>query len=690
MKQKKQIAKNAELTFYVANTGNDEWPGRLPSANKDKTDGPFASITKARDAVRQLKKEQGGLKKPVTVMLRGGTYFPSETITFTAQDSGTKECPITYMAYPGEKVILNGGKRKTGPWKRHRNKIMVCSLPEAKEGKWKFKQLFFNGNRQIRARTPNYDPDNPLYGGWAFVEGPAIALLEPGGSKRTFEYKPGSFTHWKKPSQGEVNIFARYGWWNDIVPIKGVDEKNRLITLAEDASYEIRKGDRFRIENVLEELDQPGEWCLDSEEGKLYFWPPTGSVEESEVIVPKLKQIIKIQGDEDRPVKYINIQSFTFTHTLCTDSAIFLMDTENCSISDNSFNAVGGSGVYLKGYNKENQIVNNEFANAGRESIMLCGIKNKGHPVKNIISYNHCHHCGVIYTGSMGSIYLSLSARNVISHNLIHDLPRMGVGICDYGIGGGTDEDIPECADNIVEYNELYHLNLETLDTGGIYTNYRGKRKEGNIIRYNIIRDMIGCHTTPEGKFVQPYCTWGIYLDDWSSNSIVYGNIIIDNVNGGVMIHGGYNNLIENNIMINGSKNQIHYDSLLTDGCSIMRDNKFVRNIVYYTNPDAYLMWVNDRRDPVVAESDYNVFFHARDRGFTFKGVPVQTFAEWQKLGYDAHSIVADPLFVNLKRGDYRLKPNSPAFKLGFRPIDISKIGLHSGVKSCGRVALRW
>jgi len=217
--QSKQIVK---ATFFVAKNGNDSWSGKLPAPNKDKTDGPFASIKRARDVIRQLKKDQGGLKEPIIVMVREGKYFLPETVIFTGEDSGTKECPITYRAYPKEKVILSGGKIVKN-WKKFNQNIWITDLPEVKEGKWKFRQLFFNGERQIRARTPNYNSNNPLYGGWAFVNAPAIPMYQPGGSKTTLEYKAGVFRHWSKPTQGEINVFPRYGWWNNVIPIKKVN-----------------------------------------------------------------------------------------------------------------------------------------------------------------------------------------------------------------------------------------------------------------------------------------------------------------------------------------------------------------------------------------------------------------------------------------------------------------------------------
>jgi len=97
-------------------------------------------------------------------MVRGGKYFLEKTLVLGPENSGTQNCPITYTAYPCEKPILSGGRRITG-WKPYKGKILQCLLPEAKGGKWKLRHLFYNGQRQIRARTPNFDPENPLYGG---------------------------------------------------------------------------------------------------------------------------------------------------------------------------------------------------------------------------------------------------------------------------------------------------------------------------------------------------------------------------------------------------------------------------------------------------------------------------------------------------------------------------------------------
>jgi hypothetical protein len=83
-----------EATFFVANAGNDGRSGKLAAPNAGKTDGPFATLAKARDALRELKEKQQGA---YTVMVRGGKYFLDETLVLGHKDGGTRESPVTFQ-----------------------------------------------------------------------------------------------------------------------------------------------------------------------------------------------------------------------------------------------------------------------------------------------------------------------------------------------------------------------------------------------------------------------------------------------------------------------------------------------------------------------------------------------------------------------------------------------------------------
>jgi len=242
-----------------------------------------------------------------------------------------------------------------------------------------------------------------------------------------------------------------------------------------------------------------------------------------------------------------------------------------------------------------------------------------------------------------------------------------------------------------VEYNDMHDLGLEIADTGGIMVNRwfvledDPELSQGAIIRFNRIRNCVGCgayaearhpkgegdRTTAGGRIWTPYYTWGIYFDNSGRKNTVFGNIVISTVLGGVSLPVGEprDNVVANNIFIGSGGNQV---DLRMDG----QDNRFVRNIVYYADPKAMLLAASSTTKKAVAECDYNVYFLAANQEPQIRGAG--SLSDWKKLGFDQHSLVADPQFVDVERGDYRLRPESPAFSLGFEPIPVESIGPRS------------
>ena len=230
-----------------------------------RSDGPLATINRARDAVRQRKKTAAG--EAFTVYVRGGVYALAAPVRLSAEDSGTAAAPVVYRAYASERPVLMGGREIAG-FAPERGEILKADLAsQGLQGVY-FRQLLFDDRRQPLARWPNFDPAHPYDGGWAHADGKPVNMYEevPGENKRTFRYKAADQRHWASPSDGEVFVFPRFNWWNDIRPIRAIDRKKREITLAWDASYAIRPGDRYFVQNLREELDAPGEWWLDRED----------------------------------------------------------------------------------------------------------------------------------------------------------------------------------------------------------------------------------------------------------------------------------------------------------------------------------------------------------------------------------------------------------------------------------------
>jgi hypothetical protein len=253
-----------------------------------------------------------------------------------------------------------------------------------------------------------------------------------------------------------------------------------------------------------------------------------------------------------------------------------------------------------------------------------------------------------------------------IAHCDIHDVPRYAISFKSYNKDSYSHN-------NIAEYNDLRRTNLETNDTGAIETLGRDRALSGNVIRYNLILDVIGMKHTSTGGIVSPFYTWGIYLDDYSSGTHIYGNIVARTYRGSYHNHLGFDNTVENNVFIDGYLYQAEWN-----GRDDMRRNTFTHNIVSYSNPDAVYIRSSGWSPEVLRACDNNViWWTGGDLTSADKSVtPAGTWANWQALGFDTHSRIADPRFVDAASDDYRLRPDSPALELGFKPIPVDRIGV--------------
>ncbi|WP_036479371.1 right-handed parallel beta-helix repeat-containing protein [Myxosarcina sp. GI1] len=517
--------------------------------------------------------------------------------------------------------------------------------------------------------------------------GNKIATFSRSRLRHRLAIAPGQFPNWQDWEGAEVNVFLTGDYGNAILPITQVDRAARtLYGNFTSADYPPAAGNRFFIENVREALNNPGEWYLDTQKDELIYLPRSHDFPKNiDVVAPAMDRLIVLQGSnpETALVENIKFQGLSFSDTDYTiadnyffpaNAAVWLSAARQCEIENCSFTSLGGYGVRIEKSSHDNRIVHNQMSQLGQGGVVLLGDKDS-QPVNNLIAANDIHDGGKVYKHVAG-VYIVNSSNNRIAHNNIYRMPR-------YGISLKTIERDRYSRHNIIEFNAIVDTNLETSDTGAIES-YTGDRKQltGNIIRFNYIRNVVGMGTNRKGQILSPYYTWGIYLDAHTSGVKVYGNVIIGTVRGGIYINGGKKNLVENNIFINGGKNQLRVN---------FRDPGFAtgniirRNLVVYKNPQATL-WKSINKgfkawQPVLmSECDYNLYWHT---GSLNLAAPKQTnltpegnFEQWQTAGFDRHSLIADPLFVNAEAEDYRLKPNSPAFKLGFKRIPLERIGI--------------
>jgi parallel beta-helix repeat protein len=624
------------VNLYVSLKGNDAWSGRLAEPNAAQTDGPLATLAKARDAIRKQRSTGSLPIGGVTVFLRGGVYCLPETLTLNAEDSGTAAAPIVYRAYQGEKPIVMGARAITG-FTPHEGQVLKADVGAQGFKGIYFRQLVFAGRRQHLARWPNFDSQNPYGGGWTYVDGEERPMYAdvPGEDRRTVRYKPQDDRPWSRPEEGQVFIFARYNWWNNIVRIAKLDRATRTITLAGDCSYPPRPGDRYYVENLREELDAPGEWYLDRATWTLYFWPPEPLAGRA-VYAPVLKSIFQLAKTE-----YVTLRGLVIEG--CEGTAVTLSDCNECLVAGCTIRNVGdyrGSGVGVAG-GHHNGVVGCDIHDTGSNGIGLSGGDAPTlTAAENYADNNYIHHVGVYYKQGVGVAMHGVGNR--ATHNLIHDTPRMGI------MFGGNNL--------LIEYNHIRHANLETEDTGAVYTGGRdwlGSR--GTVIRYNYFHDILG-YGRKDGKWVSPHFAWGVYLDDNTGGVDVIGNIVVRAFRAGIHLHNGRDNHVENNIFVDGRLFQVECngwtrehrywtnhlptmikgyesvagrpawnnmrhmelhpnDAVLPDN-TIMAGNQFHRNIISYSEPEAK-MYGSRNLSLAHNQWDYNLVWH--------HGMPVTT-----------------------------------------------------------------
>ena len=230
-----------DADFYVSPKGSDAWSGTLAEPDEARADGPFATLARARDAVRELKKSKS---TDIVVLVRGGTYRLDETVVFGLADSGAGNATITYAAYPGEKPVFSGGreitgfKKVTGPLpglpKEAQGKVLVANVSG------RFRALYDAEGMLPRARSAGF-------------------RTTAGQGRNEFRFPEGKLKNWPNIEDVEIMIRASHQWMVNILPIVSVDEDTRNARTAIDATYAMKSlGESCWVENVLEELDEPG------------------------------------------------------------------------------------------------------------------------------------------------------------------------------------------------------------------------------------------------------------------------------------------------------------------------------------------------------------------------------------------------------------------------------------------------
>ncbi len=750
-------AQNAEVPFadfYVSTVGNDQWSGKLSEPNKARTDGPFATVNRAKKAVRLIKKN---LYRNIFVLIRGGEYQLSSTEVFTTLDSHYDSFQIVYKAYPNENPIFSSDQKITG-WQlaksvtnlpaKAKGKVFVAKMPEIPLGKERFYTLFDNGKLLTRARSNGFEPTKVMAGG----DGGGVDWKGMVNSDRNSLWFPaGMIKNWTNLSDIEIFVQPNVGYVTNYLTLSSVDEKSGVAQTDLPATYPMGKIDKHlhamdggscRIENVIDYLDSPGEWVVNTKEKLVYYWPENGTP--GHVTFPQLANYILVDGHESGGiVRNVAFKDLTFTRAereVITSEDIGLQhewdmwnksnamvqfrDAEYCELSNCRLTNSGGAGVRLDLHAQSNVIKNNLIDYVGGTGILLCGYGpgklnvNKSNRILN----NQIHHCGEFYYQSNG-IMVSQSGENIIQNNKLHHLPYDAIvlsgtrpmffllkGQNREQVGSlRTDEIAPEALyqddtlqynfnnfvyytqwpksspyfhtrNNIVEDNEVFLVMQKCFDGNAIYLSDVG---DGNIIRRNYIHHLNGVGMQQ-----------AIRTDAFIKNTTVSENVIYNCNGGGINLkyyeNNAYNNIIADihDIVYENSAGKtnrmfIGYFSIMD---VFTRDkmppytNCTIQNNIFYKVASHNTFYrqgsIKGKLTELKLEEcniDKNLYY---DVNLKDHGNSALTY--YQTRGADKNSIIGDPLFRDIKKGDFRLNENSPAYKLGFKDIDMKRIGINA------------
>jgi hypothetical protein len=643
----------AGADFFVAKDGNDDNPGSETQ--------PFATLERARDAVRKWRTTAGG-DAHATVHLRGGTYELARAFTLTAEDSGSEHAPVIWRNYQSERVVLSGGCtiRDFSPVT---DSDVLERLPAVARGKvlqadvkaagvtdfgevatvGKRIELFCQGKPMTLARWPNegFAQIVDVTGGQPVtihgIQGDAIGK---------FTYSEQRPARWVTESDAWLSGYWFWDWSDGRQRIKAIDTAKRTIELEPPHhNYGYRKGQRYFAFNLLAELDAPGEWYLDRPRGVLYFWPP--SEYSGEAALSVLPTLISMDN-----ASWVTVRGLLLENSRST--AVMIGDGEGVRIGGCRIRDVGGWGVAIRG-GTNCGVIGCDIQQAGEGGVSLSGgnrltLTSAGHFAHN----NHIHHYSRLVRTYRPAVGLG-GVGNRASHNLIHHAPHNAILL------GGNE--------HLIEFNDIHHVCQETGDVGAFYMG-RDWTMRGNLIRHNFFHELSGPGL---------HGAMAVYLDDAASGTTIFGNVFY-RASRAAFIGGGRDNVVENNIFVE-CKPSVHVDArglgwmhaTVAPG-GTMRQR--LAAMPYQRPPwsTRYPKLVSLLEENPPAPHGNRVL---RNISVAGQWRNVEKAAE-PGVAFENNLVDQDPNFVDADKLDFQLSPESPAWALGFKKIPIDQIGLRS------------
>ncbi len=648
--------------LYVSPAGNDS-----DSGTRDK---PLATLNGARDKLREFRKSNSA-DQPLEIIALEGEYFMFQPLILSSGDGGTKANPLVLKAEEGKKVVFSGGSEVSG-FEKVNERLWRAFIPQVAYYNSYFEQLYVNGRRAVRAKSPN--------NGFFRVKNVVETILEKGEGRspelavqkiELDSSDTSGFTTFSKNDFQDALMIFYHNWDNTRKRVTGFSRASSSVYTTGEGMKPwnpINNKSRYLVENYRAALDAPGEWFLDRT-GFLYYIPLEGETpENTRFVVPVLEDFVVIKGDPvtGKRVENIRFENLVFEvaayHTPANGNepaqaaapveAVVTLDFadniefRNCEVAH--------TGTYAFWFRQacSNCVVDHCYIHdlgAGGIKIGETVIRQDSGEITNNITVNNniIRDGGHVFPCAVGIIIFNASDNKLI-HNEIADLRYSGISV-----GWVWGYAFSPTKRNEIRYNHIHHLGwAELCDMGGVYTL---GASEGTVVANNHIHHI---HSFDYGG-------WGLYTDEGSYGIVMENNLVYECRNSGFHQHYGKENIIRNNIFAFNIRGQLQATRIEEH-----RSLSFTNNIIYFDR--GTLLTSNWNKFNLF--TDYNCYWDTRTKDVRFND---KSFAGWKEEGKDLHSVVADPLFVNPSAFDFHFKKLSVARKIKFTPFDYSEAGVY-------------
>lgn len=688
---------NAGNALYVAVDGNDK--------TGDGTLGkPFATFERARDAAREQNQEH------TTVLVRGGTYFFPDTLELTAQDSG-----ITFQNYNGEAVELSGAATFDQlTWTDYEGNpnIKVAEV----DPNLGIDKLFLDKEEQVLARYPDATPGVlPLEGATtrANIKSRVKNYDDPaGGYIRAIHSNGWGGNDYIITGKNTSNALGLdYQWVGDNNRGNGMKDNAVMI---ENVFEELDASKEWYYDNKEGKLYVYPEAGIDLNDVSVEAAVNTDIIriegEDSEHPVSDITLDGFTYFGTKRTMFTVNEEGKEYIPLMRGDwcvvkaGAVYIENARNIQVVNSNFNHMGGNGIFMYGYNDRNIVNNNEFIDIGSTAVQVvgdpksayeasfwehalypdlqvhktsvdfpekAGPATEDYPRDIEITNNHMENLGIFEKQSCG-VNLSVSSRIKILHNTIHKSARSCINVNDGTFGGHE-----------IAYNDVYNAQLETTDHGPFNSwgrdrfwsvpKYNASGESGDLIRnyekdakvYDLARiDAYQTNKIHDNRFQHDSNaahTWGIDLDDGSSNYEIYNNLCLGL---GIKLREGFDRKVYNNIILDGQF-QIHV-SYKEAGDEIHS------NIVANTTPYGFAVVDENRFKQAEYAVDKNWYY---DFGAEIN-LPSWYHANKAQNDYDKNALIdVDPKFKNARGNDYTVLNEEGMEKVDFQNFSMDQFG---------------